>query len=101
VDRMVAEFHSRRDLIVSELNQIPGISCQVPRGAFYVFPRVSELGLPASELQERLLREAGVAALPGTSFGSHGEGYLRLSYANSAENLRAAAAAIGDLVAAL
>lgn len=101
VDRMVAEFHSRRDLIVSELNKIPGISCQVPRGAFYVFPRVSDLGLPASELQERLLREAGVAALAGTSFGSHGEGYLRLSYANSAENLRAAAAAIGDLVAAL
>ncbi len=101
VERMVAEFHVRRDLIVGELNKIPGISCQLPRGAFYVFPRVTELGLPASELQERLLHEAGVAALPGTSFGSNGEGYLRLSYANSADNLRAAAAAIGDLVAAL
>jgi aspartate/methionine/tyrosine aminotransferase len=101
VDKMVEEFHSRRDLIVSELNKIPGISCQTPRGAFYVFPRVSDLGLPASELQERLLHEAGVAALAGTSFGSHGEGYLRLSYANSAANLHAAAAALGDLVAAL
>jgi len=101
VDRMVAEFRSRRDLIVGELNRITGISCQVPRGAFYVFPRVFELGLPASELQERLLREAGVAALAGTSFGVHGEGYLRLSYANSTENLHAAVEAIGALVAAL
>jgi aspartate/methionine/tyrosine aminotransferase len=101
VDRMVAEFRSRRDLIVSELNKIPGISCQTPRGAFYVFPRVTDLGLPVSELQERLLHEAGVAALAGTSFGSHGEGYLRLSYANSAENLHAAVEAIGALVAAL
>jgi aspartate aminotransferase len=101
VEQMVAEFRTRRDLIVAGLNKIPGISCQTPRGAFYVFPRVTELGLPASELQERLLHEAGVAALPGTSFGRHGEGYLRLSYANSADNLRAAAEAIGDLVAAL
>jgi aspartate aminotransferase len=101
VDRMVAEFRARRDLIVGDLNKIPGISCQLPSGAFYVFPRITELGLSAGDLQERLLHQAGVAALPGTSFGSHGEGYLRLSYANSAENLRAAAAAIGDLVAAL
>jgi aspartate aminotransferase len=101
VDRMVAEFRSRRDLLVGELNKIPGISCQTPRGAFYVFPRVTELGLPANELQERLLHEAGVAALAGTSFGSYGAGFLRLSYANSAENLRAAAGAIGGLVAAL
>jgi aspartate aminotransferase len=101
VERMVAEFRARRDLIVGELNKIPGISCQLPRGAFYVFPRITELGLSAADLQERLLHEAGVAVLPGTSFGSHGEGYLRLSYANSADNLRAAAAAIGDLVAAL
>lgn len=101
VDRMVAEFRVRRDLIVGDLNRIPGISCQLPSGAFYVFPRISELGIPAGDLQERLLQEAGVAVLPGTSFGSYGEGYLRLSYANSAENLRAAAAAIGELVAAL
>jgi len=101
VERMVAEFRARRDLITGELNKIPGITCQVPRGAFYVFPRIAELGLSALELQERLLHEAGVAALPGTSFGSHGEGYLRMSYANSAENLRSAAAAMSDLVAAL
>ncbi len=101
VERMVAEFRARRDLIVGDLNQIPGISCQLPSGAFYVFPRITELGLSAGDLQERLLHQAGVATLPGTSFGSYGEGYLRLSYANSAENLRAAAAAIGDLVAAL
>jgi aspartate/methionine/tyrosine aminotransferase len=98
---MVAEFRARRDLIVGDLNKIPGISCQLPSGAFYVFPRISELGLSAGDLQERLLDQAGVAALPGTSFGSYGEGYLRLSYANSAENLRAAAVAIGDLVASL
>lgn len=101
VERMVAEFRARRDLIVGDLNEIPGISCQLPSGAFYVFPRITELGLSAGELQERLLHRAGVAALPGTSFGSYGEGYLRLSYANSAENLRAAAVAIGDLVASL
>jgi aspartate aminotransferase len=98
---MVAEFRSRRDLIVGELNKIPGISCQTPRGAFYVFPRITELGIPAGVLQERLLHEAGVATLAGPSFGSYGEGYLRLSYANSADNLRAAAAAIGELVASL
>jgi aspartate/methionine/tyrosine aminotransferase len=101
VDQMVAEFRARRDLVVGDLNKIPGISCQQPSGAFYVFPRISELGLPAGDLQERLLDQAGVAALPGTAFGSYGEGYLRLSYANSAENLRAAAVAIGDLVASL
>ena len=101
VEQMVAEFRARRDLIVGDLNKIPGISCQQPSGAFYVFPRISELGLPAGDLQERLLDQAGVAALPGTAFGSYGEGYLRLSYANSAENLRAAAVAIGDLVASL
>ncbi len=98
VERMVAEFRERRDLIVDLLNKIPGVSCQTPDGAFYVFPRVTEIGLPAAELQARLMNEAGVAALPGTAFGSYGEGYLRLSYANSAENLRAAAAAIDAMV---
>jgi len=101
VERMVAEFHARRDLIVDGLNKISGISCRTPRGAFYVFPSIADLGLPASELQERLMHEAGVAVLPGTAFGSYGEGYLRLSYANSADNLRAAVAAIDALVAAL
>ena len=101
VERMVAEFRERRDLIVDLLNKIPGVSCQTPHGAFYVFPRVAEIGLPAADLQARLMNEAGVAVLTGTAFGSNGEGYLRLSYANSAENLRAAAAAIDALVTAL
>jgi len=101
VERMVAEFRERRDLIVDLLNKIPGVSCQTPHGAFYVFPRVTEIGLPAADLQARLMNEAGVAVLTGTAFGSNGEGYLRLSYANSAENLRAAAAAIDALVTAL
>jgi aspartate aminotransferase len=101
VERMVTEFRERRDLIVDLLNKIPGVSCQTPHGAFYVFPRVTEIGLPAAELQARLMNEAGVAVLAGTAFGGYGEGYLRLSYANSADNLRAAATAIDTLVTAM
>ncbi len=101
VEQMVAEFRARRDLIVDLLNKIPGVSCQTPHGAFYVFPKVTEIGLPAATLQDRLMKEAGVAVLPGTAFGKYGEGYLRLSYANSADNLRAAVAAIDALVTAL
>ncbi len=98
VERMVAEFRARRDLIVDLLNKVPGVSCKTPHGAFYVFPRVAEIGLPAAALQDRLMNEAGVAVLPGTAFGRYGEGYLRLSYANSAENLRAAVAEIDAMV---
>ena len=94
VERMVAAFRERRDVIVDGLNAIPGIACQEPAGAFYAFPRVRELGLPAADLAERLLQDAGVACLPGTAFGGHGEGYLRFSYANSVENLREALAGI-------
>ena len=72
------------------LNAIPGISCREPQGAFYVFPNVTELGLPVDDLAERILRQAGVALLPGTAFGENGEGYLRLSYATSMENLEEA-----------
>jgi aspartate/methionine/tyrosine aminotransferase len=90
VARMVAEFKRRRDLIVDGLNKLPGVSCRSPRGAFYVFPNVSALGRPAGEIADLLLNEAGVAALPGTAFGQHGEGYLRLSYANSEANLKKA-----------
>jgi aspartate/methionine/tyrosine aminotransferase len=98
VERMVAAFRERRDVIVAGLNRIPGIACAEPGGAFYVFPRVRDLGLPAAELAELLLTRAGVACLPGTAFGAHGEGYLRLSYANSVEHLREALAAIELLV---
>ncbi len=90
VARMVAEFKRRRDLIVDGLNKLPGVSCRSPRGAFYVFPNVSALGRPAGEIADLLLNEAGVAALAGTAFGQHGEGYLRLSYANSETNLKKA-----------
>ena len=86
VEEMVAEFRARRDLIVEGLNKIPGISCQVPHGAFYVFPRITDLGLASARAAgQRLLPRRGVAVLPGTAFGSYGEGYLRLSYANSTE----------------
>jgi aspartate aminotransferase len=101
VERMVASFRERRDLVVAGLNAIDGISCLEPAGAFYVFPRVSDLGLPAGELADRLLREGGVACLPGTGFGAHGEGFLRFSYANSAANLREALTRIERVAAAV
>src|SRR5213594_431683 len=90
VARMVAEFKRRRDLLVDGLNQLPCVNCRSPRGAFYVFPNVKALRRPSAEVAEALLKEAGVAALGGTAFGQYGEGYLRLSYANSEANLRKA-----------
>ncbi|HKB26262.1 MAG TPA: pyridoxal phosphate-dependent aminotransferase [Methylomirabilota bacterium] len=90
VARMVAEFKRRRDLIVEGLARLPGVRCARPRGAFYVFPNITGTGRPSAEVAERLLNEAGVAVLAGTAFGAHGEGYLRLSYANSEANLRLA-----------
>jgi aspartate aminotransferase len=94
VDEMVEEFSRRRDLIVSGLNDIPGISCLEPQGAFYVFPNITGTGLTSADLQARLLNEAGVAALSGTAFGRYGEGFLRFSYANSVENIGSALDAI-------
>jgi len=90
VDKMVAEFKKRREVIVSGLNQIKGITCKKPRGAFYVFPNITGTRMSCREFGDRLLREASVAVLPGTSFGKYGEGYLRLSFANSIENIRKA-----------
>ncbi len=87
VDRMVAEFRRRRDAVVAGLNSLPGVRCAVPAGAFYVFPNVTGTGRSASELARELLEQAGVAVLAGTAFGRYGEGYLRLSFANSLENL--------------
>ncbi|HEY5986353.1 MAG TPA: aminotransferase class I/II-fold pyridoxal phosphate-dependent enzyme, partial [Streptosporangiaceae bacterium] len=101
VDAMVKEFRQRRDVVVEGLNRIPGVSCVEPGGAFYVFPSVKELGLPSKTIEDWLLDQAGVACLSGTSFGRYGEGYLRLSYANSVENLRAALVALGATVAEL
>ena len=90
VARMVAEFKRRRDLLVDGLNQLPGVTCVRPRGAFYVFPNITGTRRPSAEVAERLLTEAGVAALSGAAFGAHGEGYLRFSYANSEANLKKA-----------
>jgi aspartate/methionine/tyrosine aminotransferase len=90
VVQMVAEFRKRRDLIVAGLNALPGVSCRTPRGAFYAFPNVTKLNRPSAEIAEALLTDAGVAALAGTAFGEYGEGYLRLSYANSETNLKKA-----------
>jgi aspartate aminotransferase len=101
VDAMVKEFRQRRDVVVEGLNRIPGVSCVEPAGAFYAFPSVKELGLPSKAIEETLLDQGGVACLSGTSFGRYGEGYLRLSYANSVENLRAALDALGVTVAEL
>lgn len=99
VVRMAAAFKERRDTIVEGLNAIPGIRCFKPRGAFYVFPNIEGTGLESKELQEYLLDEAGVACLPGTSFGEYGQGFLRLSYANSLENIRLALARIREALA--
>jgi len=86
-DEMKAEFKKRRDVIVSGLNAISGISCHKPKGAFYAFPNIRGLGKSSQELADYILQEAGVAVLAGTDFGEYGEGHLRLSYATSIENI--------------
>ena len=83
VEAMVAEFKRRRDVIVDLLNAMPGVRCHRPLGSFYVFPNITGTGLDERRLADRLLYEAGVAALPGTSFGEGGKGFMRFSYANS------------------
>ncbi len=88
VDVMVAEYQRRRNVIVDGLNAIPGFSCQKPQGAFYAFPNVRKTGMNSNELANLILDKAGVALLPGSSFGEYGDGYLRLSYANSVENIQ-------------
>ncbi|MDH5481509.1 MAG: pyridoxal phosphate-dependent aminotransferase [Candidatus Bathyarchaeota archaeon] len=90
VEMMVGEFKRRREVIVSGLNNIKGITCKKPRGAFYVFPNITRTGMDCRKLGDYLLNDAGVAVLPGTSFGKYGEGYLRLSFANSIENIKKA-----------
>jgi aspartate/methionine/tyrosine aminotransferase len=90
VDEMVEEFSRRRELVVEGLNRIHGVHCAMPDGAFYVFPNIRDTGMSSRRLADYLLQEAGVAVLSGTAFGANGEGYLRLSYANSYENLERA-----------
>jgi aspartate/methionine/tyrosine aminotransferase len=101
VQAMVREFKRRRDVIVDGLNRIPGFECRRPKGAFYVFPKVTGTGVPSKVLQSQLLEDAGVAALAGEAFGKNGEGFLRFSYANSVENLETALDRIGAHVTAL
>ena len=96
VTSMVNTFRQRRDRVVELLNQIEGVSCRLPRGAFYVFPNVKAFNLKSAQLEDDLLRQAGVALLAGTSFGEYGEGYLRLSYATSMEQLEAGIARIAE-----
>lgn len=90
VDAMVKEFRARRDLVVDGLNKIPNFRCHRPAGAFYVFPNISQTGRTSKQMENFLMEEAGVAVLAGTSFGPQGEGFIRLSYANSQANLKKA-----------
>ena len=98
---MVEEFRARREIVVDGLNGLPGVSCRVPRGAFYAFPNVSEVPLAADVLADRLLQEAGVAVLAGSAFGRHGTDHLRISYANSRENLALALERMRDFLGRL
>ena len=95
VTEMVAEFDRRRAIVVDGLNALPDVSCIAPKGAFYAFPNIARTGWKAKALASALLEETGVAVIGGPDFGVHGEGYLRLSYANSAENIRRALERMG------
>jgi aspartate aminotransferase len=98
VHDMVKAFDERRRVIVGLLNQLPGVTCVNPGGAFYAFPNISGTGMSAKDLQNKMLETAGVATVAGTSFGIHGEGYIRFSYANSTENIKKAIERIGTLL---
>jgi aspartate aminotransferase len=98
VRAMVAEFDARRAVVVEGLNRLPGVRAATPKGAFYAFPNVSATGWKAKPLASALLERAGVATIGGPDFGVHGEGYIRLSYANSTENIRRALGRIGDFL---
>jgi aspartate aminotransferase len=97
--RMVAEFDKRRKVVVEGLNKLPGVSCATPKGAFYAFPNIKKTGWQAKALASSLLDEAGVAIIGGPDFGILGEGYVRLSYANSTENILKALARMGEFLA--
>jgi len=101
VDVVVAEFNRRRLALVAALNELPGVHCRMPQGTFYAFPNITALGKSSDWLADYLLTEAGVALLPGTAFGANGEGYLRLCFANSLENLQIAVGRIRSALARL
>jgi len=97
--KMIAEFDKRRGVVVAGLNKLPGVSCVVPKGAFYAFPNIKGTGWKAKELANTLLNETGVVTIGGPDFGILGEGYLRLSYANSTENILKALDRMGEFLA--
>jgi aspartate aminotransferase len=101
VDAVVEEYQRRRDVLVEGLNGIPGLSCRRPEGAFYAFPNITAFGLSSQWVAEYLLEEAGVAVLPGDAFGPGGEGYLRLCFANSMENIEVALERIAEALEGL
>jgi aspartate/methionine/tyrosine aminotransferase len=98
VHAMVAEFDRRRAVVVEGLNALPGVRCATPKGAFYAFPNVAQTGWKAKPLATALLEDTGVAVIGGPDFGILGEGYIRLSYANSTENIRRALARMGEFL---
>ena len=98
IDKMMVAFDERRKFVVSELNKLPGVSCITPLGAFYAFPNIKGTGLKSKQMEVGLLDEAGVASIAGTSFGAFGEGYLRISYANSLENISEAIRRMGGFL---
>jgi aspartate/methionine/tyrosine aminotransferase len=99
VGAMVAAFDARRRVVTDRLNALPGVRCATPKGAFYAFPDISATGWQAKPLAAALLEEAGVATIGGPDFGVYGEGFLRLSYANSLENIERALDRVGDFLA--
>lgn len=101
VDTQRRIYQKRRDCFIDGLNALPGVSCVKPRGAFYAFPNISQLGIPSAELAEGLLHDAGIACLSGTDFGQNGEGYLRFSYAASTDQLEKAVERFGDFITSL
>jgi aspartate/methionine/tyrosine aminotransferase len=99
VAKMCAEFDKRRKVVVAGLNKLPGVSCGTPKGAFYAFPNVKQTGWKAKALASSLLEDSGVAIIGGPDFGILGEGYIRVSYANSTENILKALDRMGEFLA--
>ena len=99
ISKMVTEFDARRKVVVEGLNGLPGVSCTTPKGAFYALPNITQTGWKAKALASALLEETGVAVVGGPDFGVLGEGYVRLSYANSTPNIVQALARMGDFLA--
>ena len=96
VQKVVCKYQKRRDVLVDGLNAIPGVTCQRPQGAFYVFPNIKSFGISSTEMADLLLERAGVAVLPSSAFGEYGQGYLRLTYSSSTENILRAIERIGQ-----